>query len=91
MVIILLLAFVFIVGPTVFIMETTVTGFGNMIKDFFHMATWMEPFGGIKGRKETNFLKIGQYSIGHGGSFMHRLLDCLSRVSQKDVHLKKLY
>ncbi|MCG8934939.1 BCCT family transporter, partial [Staphylococcus epidermidis] len=51
----LLLAFVFIVGPTVFIMETTVTGFGNMIKDFFHMATWMEPFGGIKGRKETNF------------------------------------
>ena len=44
----LLLAFVFIVGPTVFIMETTVTGFGNMIKDFFHMATWMEPFGGIK-------------------------------------------
>ena len=55
MVIILLLAFVFIVGPTVFIMETTVTGFGNMIKDFFHMATWMEPFGGIKGRKETNF------------------------------------
>ena len=29
--------------------------FGNMLRDFFHMATWMEPFGGIKGRKETNF------------------------------------
>ena len=45
----------FIVGPTVFIMETTITSFGNMLRDFFHMATWMEPFGGIKGRKETNF------------------------------------
>ncbi|HFN8670087.1 TPA: BCCT family transporter [Staphylococcus aureus] len=50
-----LLAFIFIIGPTVFIMETTVTGFGNMLRDFFHMATWLEPFGGIKGRKETNF------------------------------------
>ncbi|MCG3402184.1 BCCT family transporter [Staphylococcus massiliensis] len=51
----LLLAFVFIVGPTVFLMETTVTGLGNMLKNFFHMATWLEPFGGIDGRKETNF------------------------------------
>ncbi|HDJ7520174.1 BCCT family transporter [Staphylococcus aureus] len=50
-----LLAFIFIIGPTVFIMETTVTGFGNMLRGFFHMATWLEPFGGIKGRKETNF------------------------------------
>ncbi|MCU5745424.1 BCCT family transporter [Staphylococcus sp. SQ8-PEA] len=51
----LLLAFVFIVGPTVFMMETTVTSIGNMLRDFFHMATWLEPFGGIQGRKETNF------------------------------------
>lgn len=51
----LLLAFVFIVGPTIFIMETTLTGFGNMMRDFFHMATWMERFGGIRNRKETNF------------------------------------
>ncbi|KPG86812.1 BCCT family transporter [Staphylococcus hominis] len=51
----LLLAFVFIVGPTIFIMETTLTGFGNMMRDFFHMATWMEPFGGIRNRNETNF------------------------------------
>ena len=51
----LLLAFVFIVGPTIFIMETTLTGFGNMMRDFFHMATWMEPYGGIRNRKETNF------------------------------------
>ena len=51
----LLLAFVFIVGPTVFIMETTVTSFGDMLKNFFQMATWLEPFGGIDGRKDTNF------------------------------------
>ncbi|RIP37079.1 BCCT family transporter [Staphylococcus gallinarum] len=51
----LLLAFVFIVGPTVFIMEATVTGFGDMLKNFFQMATWLEPFGGIGGRKDTNF------------------------------------
>ena len=46
-----LLGFVFIVGPTVFIMETSITGMGNMIKNFFQMATWIEPFGGIGGRK----------------------------------------
>ncbi len=62
-----LLAFIFIIGPTVFIMETTVTGFGNMLRDFFHMATWLEPFGGIKGRKKRISHKTGQYSTGHGG------------------------
>ncbi|MCS4485708.1 BCCT family transporter [Staphylococcus americanisciuri] len=51
----ILLAFVFMVGPTIFIMETTVTSFGNMIKNFFQMATWLEPFGGIGGREETHF------------------------------------
>ncbi|NBK47069.1 BCCT family transporter [Staphylococcus delphini] len=50
-----LLGFIFVVGPTIFIMETTVTGFGNMLKNFFQMATWLEPFGGIGGREETNF------------------------------------
>lgn len=79
MVIILLLGFVFIVGPTIFIMETTITGFGNMLRDFFHMATWMEPFGGIKGRKETNFPQDWTIFIGHGGLFTHHLLDCLLR------------
>ncbi|WP_251517179.1 MULTISPECIES: BCCT family transporter [Staphylococcus] len=50
-----LLVFVFIVGPTVFILETTVTSVGELLKNFFQMATWLEPFGGIGGRKETNF------------------------------------
>ena len=78
----LLLAFVFIVGPTVFIMETTVTGFGNMIKDFFHMATWMEPFGGIKVVKKRISLKIGQYSTGHGGSFIPFIGLFIARISK---------
>ncbi|MBA8762682.1 BCCT family transporter [Staphylococcus coagulans] len=51
----IVLGFIFIVGPTIFIMETTVTGFGNMLKNFFQMATWLEPFGGIGGREETKF------------------------------------
>ncbi len=51
----ILLGFVFIVGPTVFIMETTVSSVGLMIKDFFRMATWLEPFGGYNDVPETSF------------------------------------
>lgn len=51
----LLLGFVFIVGPTVFIMETTVSSVGLMLKDFFRMATWLEPFGGYRDVPETAF------------------------------------
>ncbi|WP_436962685.1 BCCT family transporter [Staphylococcus shinii] len=51
----ILLGFVLVVGPTIFIMETTITGMGNMFKNFFQMATWIEPFGGIGGREETMF------------------------------------
>lgn len=50
-----ILGIVLIVGPTIFIMETTVSSLGNMLKNFFQMATWLEPFGGINGREETNF------------------------------------
>ena len=72
-------------------METTLTGFGNMMRDFFHMATWMEPFGGIRNRNETNFLKIGRYFIGHGGLYMHHLLVYLLLEFQKVVVSKKSY
>lgn len=51
----ILLAFVFIVGPTVFIMETTVSSVGLIFKDFFRMATWLEPFGGLSDIPETSF------------------------------------
>ncbi|MFB9860972.1 BCCT family transporter [Salinicoccus siamensis] len=51
----ILLAFIFVVGPTIFIMETTVSSVGLMMKDFFRMATWLEPFGGFKGIETTDF------------------------------------
>lgn len=51
----IILGIVLIIGPTVFIMETTVSSLGKMLKNFFQMSTWLEPFGGIGGRKETNF------------------------------------
>lgn len=49
------LAFIFIFGPTLFISETTVTSIGLIIDNFFHMATWLEPFGNLVGFKETEF------------------------------------
>ncbi|WP_017549388.1 BCCT family transporter [Salinicoccus carnicancri] len=51
----ILLAFVFLVGPTIFIMETTVSSIGLMFRDFFRMATWLEPFGGQGSIPETSF------------------------------------
>nr|WP_232796308.1 BCCT family transporter [Staphylococcus canis] len=51
----ILLLFVFIVGPTVFIMETTVSSMGLMFRDFFRMATWLEPFGGLNGIPKDEF------------------------------------
>ncbi|AQL55757.1 BCCT family transporter [Abyssicoccus albus] len=51
----ILLAFVFIVGPTVFIMETTLSSIGLIFRDFFKMATWLEPFGGYNDIEETGF------------------------------------
>lgn len=30
-------------GPTVYIIESGITGFGKMINEFFSMATWMDP------------------------------------------------
>ena len=51
----ILLLFVFIVGPTVFIMETTLSSVGLMFRDFFRMATWLEPFGGLGNISKDNF------------------------------------
>ena len=61
MVIILLLGFVFIVGPTIFIMETTITGFGNMLRDF---STWQRGWNHLvelKDVKKRISLKIGRF------------------------------
>lgn len=37
------LAFVLIVGPTVFILEMGITSLGNMFQNFIKMATWTDP------------------------------------------------
>src|SRR5690554_1963189 len=43
----LLLAFVLVAGPTVFMLETGFDALGRMLSNFFVMATWAEPFGGL--------------------------------------------
>ncbi|MDN3653839.1 BCCT family transporter [Thalassotalea ponticola] len=50
-----LLAFIFIVGPTVFMFETGLDAFGRMLTNFFSMATWTEPFGGLAQFNNTHF------------------------------------
>ena len=50
-----LLAFVFAVGPTVFMAETAVESLGTLMSNFFHMATWLEPFGGYGEFEDTQF------------------------------------
>ena len=62
----LLLGFVFIVGPTVFIMETTITSFGNMSR-FLPYGHLDGTLVGLKDVKKRISHKTGQYSIGHGG------------------------
>lgn len=39
----MLLAAFLIFGPKVYIIETGITAIGNMVNEFFHMATWMDP------------------------------------------------
>jgi BCCT family betaine/carnitine transporter len=50
-----ILAFVFIMGPTLFISNTTFTSLGIIIDNFFKMATWLEPFGNLSGFEKTGF------------------------------------
>ncbi|GAB4074672.1 BCCT family transporter [Barrientosiimonas marina] len=50
-----LLAFTFVLGPTLFISETTFTSLGRILNNFFKMATWLEPFAGIEGFRSTRF------------------------------------
>ncbi|WP_449433975.1 BCCT family transporter [Pseudomonas putida] len=41
----LLLAYVFVVGPTRFMMDNSVTSLGLVMQEFFHMSTWTDPVG----------------------------------------------
>lgn len=52
---IFLLSFVFIMGPTLFISNTTFTSIGVILDNFFKMATWLEPFGNLGGYEKTSF------------------------------------
>lgn len=49
------LAFVLVVGPTVFLLETGLSALGRMASNFFMMATYTEAFGGLGGFQEDHF------------------------------------
>ena len=51
----LLLAFVFVVGPTTFMAEAGLDALGRVLSNLIHMATWMEPFGEFEGFSDTGF------------------------------------
>ncbi|SDJ49376.1 BCCT family transporter [Salimicrobium halophilum] len=50
-----ILGFILIFGPTRFILETTFNSLGILLDNFFKMATWMEPFGTLGEFEETQF------------------------------------
>ncbi|MFK0570822.1 BCCT family transporter [Endozoicomonas sp.] len=50
-----LLAFIFVCGPTLFMVETGLDSIGRMMSNFFIMATWAEPFGGYGTFEDTHF------------------------------------
>lgn len=51
----ILLAFVLITGPTVFMLETGLDSLGKMLSNFFLMATWTEPFARYENFDQTHF------------------------------------
>nr|WP_304218155.1 BCCT family transporter [Fredinandcohnia onubensis] len=50
-----LLAFIFVFGPTRFMLETTVNSIGLLLDNFFHMSTWTEPFNSLGPFESTSF------------------------------------
>ncbi len=50
-----MLAFIFIVGPTVFMANTGIDSLGRVLSNIVHMATWIEPFGGFDNFENTQF------------------------------------
>ena len=51
----MLLAFVFIAGPTVFLANTGIDSLGRVLSNLVHMATWIEPFGDFENFEDTQF------------------------------------
>ncbi|MGN8644492.1 BCCT family transporter [Gracilibacillus sp. HCP3S3_G5_1] len=50
-----ILAFILVLGPTRFILETTFNSIGILLHNFFKMATWVEPFENLGGFTESGF------------------------------------
>ncbi|WP_158735718.1 BCCT family transporter [Alteribacillus sp. YIM 98480] len=50
-----LLGFIFIVGPTVFLGNTMFNSIGRLADNFFKMSMWTEPFAGVGGVEGTGF------------------------------------
>jgi len=51
----ILLTFVFIAGPTVFMANTGIDALGRVLSNLVHMATWIEPFGGLENFEDSHF------------------------------------
>ncbi|WP_299586954.1 BCCT family transporter [uncultured Microbulbifer sp.] len=50
-----LLAFVFLVGPTLFMLNTGLDALGRVLDNIFHMASWTEPFAQFERFPDTHF------------------------------------
>ncbi|WP_346836675.1 BCCT family transporter [Microbulbifer sp. SAOS-129_SWC] len=50
-----LLLFVFLAGPTLFMMNTGLDALGRVLTHIFHMATWTEPFAQFDQFPDTHF------------------------------------
>ncbi|MCP1315933.1 MULTISPECIES: BCCT family transporter, partial [unclassified Halomonas] len=49
------LAFILVMGPTVFILDTGLNSIGLMLSNLVRMATWTEPFGSLGDFRDTGF------------------------------------
>ncbi|WP_444944291.1 BCCT family transporter [Microbulbifer sp. ZKSA006] len=52
---ILLLLFVFLAGPTLFMLNTGLDALGRVLDNIFHMAAWTEPFAEFEQFPKTHF------------------------------------
>lgn len=50
-----LLLFVFVAGPTIFMAEAGLDSLGRVLSNLVHMATWIEPFGSFENFEDTQF------------------------------------
>ncbi|WP_100013122.1 BCCT family transporter [Lentibacillus sediminis] len=53
--VVFVLAFIFVFGPTVFISEQTLTSIGLILDNFFSMSTWLEPQGNLPDTADSKF------------------------------------